>query len=394
MTAAPRSSTLRAGISRDALTWYCYLSLGFFTYLVSIQGNILPFLQAELALDYAAVSLHTSAIAAGMIAVGLFGERMTGAFGRRAMMAAGCLGASVAAVLLAVAPAAWATIGSCLAFGTIGAFIPAIVPAVLSGIHRDGADIAITESNASSYAFAILAPIIAGVAAAFGWSWRVVPLAGAAMGAIILVAFLRTPVPDNAARTAGTSARLPASFWAYWAMLGCSVAVEFSILLWAPAFLERVVGLSASAAALGAASFFAAMLLGRSVGIGLVRAFDGRRLFLATAATTVAGFAAYWGTGAAPVALAGLFVVGLGISLMFPLALSLAMQAAGEAPDRAATRTMLAPGLAILISPPLLGAIADRFGLAVAQLTTPVFVGLALVAFVVAERLRRLHTMR
>lgn len=379
----------RVGISRNALTWYCYLALGFFTYLVSIQGNILPFLQAELALDYAAVSLHTSAIAVGMITVGLFGDRLTRAFGRRAMVAAGCFGASVAAVLLAVAPTAWATIGSCLAFGLVGALIPAIVPAILSDVHRDGADIAITESNASSYAFAILAPLIAGVAAAAGWSWRIVPLAGAVMGALILAAFARTPVPDNPGNSRGASGRLSGCFWAYWAMLACGVAVEFSILLWAPAFLERVVGLSASAAALGAASFFAAMLIGRTAGIGLIRAFDGRRIFLGAVATALVGFAAYWGAVWPPAVLAGLFVVGLGASALFPLALSFAMASAGEAPDRAATRTMLAPGLAILLSPPLLGSIADRFGLAAAQLATPVFLLAAVAAFLVAERLRR-----
>jgi fucose permease len=87
--------------------------------------------------------------------------------------------------------------------------------------------------------------------------------------------------------------------------------------------------------------------------------------------------------------LAGLFVVGLGISLLFPLTLSFAMESAGNAPDRAATRTMLAPGLAILLSPPLLGAVADSFGLRLAQFATPVFMVLAVAAFVVGERLRR-----
>ena len=55
---------------RGPVTWYCYLSLGFFTYLLNIQGNILPFLKDELGLSYRAVSLHSSAIALGLIAVG------------------------------------------------------------------------------------------------------------------------------------------------------------------------------------------------------------------------------------------------------------------------------------------------------------------------------------
>ena len=389
MTSANESTTLRAGISRDPLTWYCYLSIGYFTYLVSIQGNILPFLQAELALSYGAVSLHTSAIAVGIISVGLFGDRLTRRFGRRRMLLVGGLGAASAALLLAAAPAAWATIGSCFLFGLLGGFIPAIVPAVFSDTYGARTNVAITESNAVAYGFAVLAPVIAATGAALDWNWRIVPLAGASMGIAIVAVFFRVSVSENG-RAAGTVATtLPPAFWAYWTMLGCVVAVEFSVLLWAPAFLERVVGMSASAAALGAAAFFAAMLIGRTAGIGLVRAFDGRRIFLGVAATTLVGFAAYWGTGVPAVVLAGLFVVGLGISLFFPLTLSFAMESAGNAPDRAATRTMLAPGLAILLSPPLLGAVADNFGLRIAQFATPVFMVLAVVAFLVAERLRR-----
>ena len=389
MTSAPETTTARAGASRGALIWYCYLSLGYFTYLVSIQGNILPFLQAELALGYGVVSLHTSAIAVGVILIGLFGDRFTRRFGRRRMLLVGALGAAGAAMLLAVAPAAWATIGSCFLFGLLGAFIPGIVPAVFSDAYGARRHIAITESNAVAYGFAVMAPVIAAAAAALDWNWRVVPLAGAAMGMVIVALFFRTPVPESGRAAGTTASTLPPAFWAYWAMLAAVVAVEFSVLLWAPAFLERVVGMSASAAALGAAAFFAAMLIGRTVGIGLVRAFDGRRIFLGVAATTLVGFAAYWGTGYVPVVLAGLFVVGLGISLFFPLTLSFAMESTGNAPDRAATRTMLAPGLAILLSPPLLGAIADNLGLRLAQFATPVFVVLAVVAFLVAERLRR-----
>ena len=389
MTSANGTTTLRAGISRDALTWYCYLAIGYFTYLVSIQGNILPFLQAELHLSYGAVSLHTSAIAVGVILVGLFGDRLTRRHGRRRMLLVGGIGAAGAAVLLAVAPAAWATIGSCFLFGLLGGFIPAIVPAVFSDTYGARTNVAITESNAVAYGFAVLAPVIAATGAALDWNWRIVPLAGASMGIAIVTVFFRLPVPENGRAAGTTASTLPPAFWAYWAMLGCVVAVEFSVLLWAPAFLERVVGMSASAAALGAAAFFAAMLIGRTAGIGLVRAFYGRRIFLGVAATTLVGFAAYWGAGNPPVVLAGLFVVGLGISLLFPLTLSFAMESAGNAPDRAATRTMLAPGLAILLSPPLLGAVADNFGLRLAQFATPVFMVLAVVAFLVAERLRR-----
>lgn len=389
MTAAPQTSAIRTGLVRDGVTWYAYLLLGAFTYLVSIQGNILPFLQAELGLGYGAVSLHTSAIAIGIMAVGLLGDRATARFGRRTMLAAGALGGAGAAVVLALAPAASATIASCVLLGLFGAFVPAIVPAVLSERYGNKRDIAITESNAVAYGFAILAPLIAGASAALGWNWRVVPLAGTAMCVAIVVAFRGRAIPENPHPAATAHAPLPTAFWAYWLMLGFCVATEFSILLWAPAFLERIVGLTPSSAALGAGAFFAAMLIGRTVGVAIVRAFDGRVIFLAVALTTCLGFSSYWGSGWPPAALGGLFVVGLGISLLFPMALSMAMAAAGGAADRASARVMLAPGIAILLNPPLLGALADIFGLGIAQLSTPVFVICAVLAFIAGEALTR-----
>ena len=44
---------------------------GFFMYLLTIQGNIIPFLRSELYLGYGAVSLHSSAFAAGVFATGM-----------------------------------------------------------------------------------------------------------------------------------------------------------------------------------------------------------------------------------------------------------------------------------------------------------------------------------
>jgi MFS family permease len=97
------------------------LTLGFFTYLLNIQGNILPFLKAELGLSYRAVSLHSSALAAGLIAVGLFGDRVIRRYGRRRAVRLGAAGISAGAVLLCLAPAAWASIGSCALMGRWGA---------------------------------------------------------------------------------------------------------------------------------------------------------------------------------------------------------------------------------------------------------------------------------
>jgi fucose permease len=388
MSVVTERAPARAAITRDAVTWYAYLLLGYFTFLSTSQGNIIPFLQAELALSYGAVSLHSSAIAGGLLVIGLTGDRIIARFGRRKMLIFGALASALALAALALAPSVYATVASCFFMGLTGAFIPAVVSALLSDIHGDRRDIALTEANAVCYAFAIAAPLIAGLAVWAGWTWRVVPLAGVASALLVVAVYWRQPIPEGRRPTvAETKTSLPPAYWAYWAMLGFAVALEFAALLWAPAYLEKIVGLSASNAALGAGAFFAAMLIGRTLGIRVVSRYRARDIYLAATAVTVAGFAAYWLAPMPAFAIAGLFVIGLGIALLFPIILSFALGAAGMASNRASTRAMLAPALAIILSPPLLGLLGDNVGLWWAQGMIVVFVALTMAAFLVAQRL-------
>ena len=76
---------------------------------------------------------------------------------------------------------------------------------------------------------------------------------------------------------------LPPAFWAYWALLVASCALEFCILFWAPAFLEQVVGFAPASAAMAAAGFPLGMLLGRIALARLVRRVPLRRLLIAHA---------------------------------------------------------------------------------------------------------------
>src|SRR6267154_2102288 len=87
---------------RTRLTWYAYLLSGFFTFIISIQGNIIPCLRDELRLSYATVSLHPSALAAGMMATGLLTERVLAAIGRRRTCLLGVAGVIGGLLLAAI----------------------------------------------------------------------------------------------------------------------------------------------------------------------------------------------------------------------------------------------------------------------------------------------------
>lgn len=379
-----------AGMRRGAVTWYCYLALGFFTYLLNIQGNILPFLKTELDLSYRLVSLHSSAIAAGLIAVGLFGDRVIRRLGRRRALGVGTAGISAGAVLLCLAPASWASIGSCALMGVLGGLIPAIVPAVLGETHGEGErDVAFAEATAICYAFGILGPLTTGLFVAYSLGWRGVVLLGAAFGILILARFRGTALPDPPPAAASGRAGLPAAYWAYWALIAAVVAIEFCVLIWAPEFLERMAGLPPAWAAGSAAAFSLAMLVGRVGASRIVRLVAPSRLFLAALLVTVLGFLVYWGLGQPLAVIFGLFVLGLGVAPLYPLALGFAIGAAGADSGTASARVMLAVGLAILLTPALLGGLADQFGLRLAHLIVLALVAAALVCLATARALQR-----
>ena len=360
---------------RGPVTWYCYLSLGFFTYLLNIQGNILPFLKDELGLSYRAVSLHSSAIALGLIAVGLGGDRIIRRYGRRRALRLSTAGISAGAVLLCMAPAAWASIGSCALMGALGGLIPALVPAVLAETHGPGGrDVAYAEANAITYAFGILGPLTTALLVALAVGWRGAVVLGAAFGAAILTGFRNTRVPDPAGAARLGQASLPAPYWAYWALIGAVVALEFCVLIWAPAFLERVAGLPRATAAGSAAAFSLAMLLGRAGTNRLVRLVATPHLFLGALLLAVLGFLVYWGAARPLATIAGLFVLGLGggtaMALGMPARSPLMAQVVGpEQVTSAMAMSNSAMNVTRLFGPAVAGAMAGIWNLDSVYLT-------------------------
>ena len=95
---------------RGAATWYSWLLTGAYIYLINVQGNVIPFLQDAFDLSYRAVSLHSSAIAAGIILVGLFGERVVRRIGRRRTLWLAVGGLAAGGILLCLSPGPAASI--------------------------------------------------------------------------------------------------------------------------------------------------------------------------------------------------------------------------------------------------------------------------------------------
>ena len=266
---------------------------------------------------------------------------------------------------------------------------------MLADLHGERRAEAYAGQAIVAYVFGLAAPLLAGVAIWAQLGWRAAVLAGVAAGIAIGLGFRRLALPEAtpAAKAAHNNKRgLPPAYWAYWALLVAACALEFLLLFWAPSYLERIVGYSAAGAAIGSAGFPLGMLVGRIALRWLVARVALRRLLIGALALAFAGFLIYWGAPVVlgpPAAVAGAFVIGLGIAPLYPLVTDFAIGAAPKARDLAAMRLAIAFGLALLLAPIALGALADEAGLGPAHLALPALIVLAYAAFFTGQALQK-----
>jgi fucose permease len=255
-----------------------------------------------------------------------------------------------------------------LVMGWLGSFLLVMIQATLSDRHSEQRAIALTESNVAASISAALAPVFVGTFQRFGLGWRTALYLAAASFLLLFFYFQPEPIPAN--RTADsnpprrTSRRsLPVVFWGYWTVVILAVSIEWCMIFWGADFLENSVGLSKINAATMMGLFFGAMVLGRVAGSRLSRTLSSSILLLAALGIVVVGFPLYWLAAMPALNLLGLFVVGLGVANLFPLALSVAVSVAADQSNAASARIAMAGGLAILISPLTLGWVADQLNI-------------------------------
>lgn len=370
-----------------------YAALGVFGALQVVPGLVTPALRDEFGYGYTLASLHLSAFAGLGVLAGLAGPALDRRFGRRAVLVAGLLGVGGGAAALTAGRAPVATLAAAGLAGLLGTLVLITVQAALSDHHGEHRAVAFVESNVLASVGSAAAPLAVGLAAATLGSWRWGVLALASSGLIVSVVATRVHVPSSLPPVDQPSAtrrdrRLPPAARAGVALVFTGVVLEWSVSYWGATYLREVVALERAAAVTAMTFFFAAMLTGRVVGGVLVRRIDPARLVAVGLLTTGLGLLLQSTSTAAVTALAGLVLLGLGISVLFPLALSLAVAAAPDRPAVVSGRCVVAGSTAVLLGPLVVGQLADAVGLRTALGLLPVVavVGAVLLARVVRLR--------
>ncbi len=413
--------TAPARVVRNRLTLQMYAVNGASAFFFYSVGPATPLIAEDLGISAQAVALHGTAMAAAMLTVGVVTAPAVARFGRRStivscllVMALGILGVVLAPTLVV------SLIGTYFA-GTSGSVAVAAANAELTVLHPDVAPAALTEGSAAAAWVGLLSPLLMGGFLAIGLGWRVglsvaIPLAvllalslrgrSAAHGAwedagahgehgpADVIAGPMDAVPAERPDASDplhppdplTGGRgFPRQIWVVMVAVFATAGAELAVSYWGATLLRENLGAAPGTATAAMSAAVAGVAIGRTFGARLALRLPAHGLLVGGWLLAAAGFFLFWTAGSVPIAVLGLLVTGMGLSVTFPLLLDRAVLVMPDRPDRALSTAMAFVGLASGIGPFVLGALAAQVGVGSAFLLVPGFMALGMGA-VLASR--------
>jgi MFS family permease len=393
----------RVRLHRDRLTFTLY---GFFIawgWLLYSFFPSVPLLADELGVSKAQAGLHGTAAAAGAVLVARLTPRIVARYGRRPTMIWSSLVLAAGTVLLVTGDRLlWTLAGMFILAGGANVAVSAALVA-LSLHHGRAASAALTEANGVGSAVGLAGPLAVGACVALGWGWR--PAVAATAVFAVVAAILLARLPDDAvlgrpavapavhlradlgpdARVSSTAADRASAVATRWflAAIVAATALENATTFWSTDLLKQQTGAGSGIATAATAGLIAGISAVRFVVGPLSLRIEPARLLTASFFLAIAGWAVLWTATTPSVALAGLFIAGLGYGVQYPLALSILLSVARRSTDRAQSGATLASGAAVGVAPYLLGALSDSFGTHMAFLAVPVMALMGAAAAVV-----------
>lgn len=367
-----------------------YLDQSVLGYVIYMVGAVTAFIAVALGLSDSQAGLHSSALAVGMVIAGASGDRLDHIVGPKAMhvMALGLLVAGT--LVLAWAPALPVTLLAAAAIGLGGGLVQGHTGQTLAAGGGALARVRLSRAALMSMITSLSVPLVVGVGVALGLGWQGVAIPALLIIGVALVASRRRA--DRAVGPEPPRAVLARPFWLAWVLIVLMVSIEFAMVFWGSSIVERQARVSLGDATLVLSVFFVGMIVGRAALSS--HAFAGRDpIWLMRAGIGLAGVGSLipllWPS--VPGGALGLLAGGTGVSLLFPLGASISLAAVPRQARQAASRIVLASGLAILVAPLVLGVVADAAGVVVGWLLIPGICVAALALTIPVERSLSAH---
>ncbi len=364
--------------------WLAYVDLMTLGYSLYGVGSISPFLRDRLALTDAQTGLHSTALALGIVSAGFLTSRLGRRWPPPVLHLAAIAVMIVAWLALAWAPSVVVTLAASAGIGFGSGVVLSHTNAILAGAGGAIARERLARGNVWSIAAAVcVPPAIAGsIALGAGWQGVLVP----AVLLLVLAATGTRDVRPAAASHPTGPVPLPGDFWRGWLLIVFVVSIEFSAVFWGATLVERQTGASIADATLVGGAFYIGMVTGRfALSFRRVAVASPYRLIVVAICTAIAGTLVAWIADVEIGGVLGLFVAGCGVSVLYPLGISVALETSRGNLAVAGARLTIASGGAILVAPFVLGAVADALGVAAGWSLVPLFglvsLGLALVVW-------------
>lgn len=362
-----------------------FIAFAAFGMLLGGWAALVPQVQSDLGASKGALGLALLCIGLGSLPAMLLVGPVVDRRGPSVMpWALGAL--AVGAILPALAGSIWMLAAALVAVGAGSGAVDVSINAGASDIEaRTGARIMQLAHGLFS-AGVLVGAIATGLARQAG-AGRLVILTGLA-GVLLAAALLNRDQP--ARRRGGEDVRRRFRLRRHVILLGivCGAAflTEGGIENWSAIFMEQELDASPFVSALGPASYAFAMVVGRFSGQWVTGRVPDRQLLGGGALVSLAGLLVAAAAHGVPIAMAGFFLGGVGVSVAAPVAFSAAGRTVAESERGSSVATVTTIGyMGLLVGPALTGGTAELLGLRAAFV---VLAGVMVVLAAMAPRVR------
>ena len=372
----------------DRITWITYIQISLFAFFLYGFGATQALLRDEQGTSRTVASLHATVFAVANVATGLLIPRLIERWGRGLVIRYAII---VMSIGIAVYTAPFGLTASLIGTALVacgGVSLIATANAFVLDYQGTAGPAALTQANALAALFGFVVPLVIGITTAVALGWRT-GLWALIVALIVSEVFRsrqehtpsieRAETPSVTQPVRAEKVQMPRRFWWSLAVVALLLATEFTLTLWSADLLRERAGLGPAAAAASLAAVTGGMFFGRLYGSKLAQTWSVDRLLTSSILVALAAFAVAWLSINPWFILAALFIVGLGISVHWPIGVSRAVASSGGLIDRASGLSSVAAGAASGIAPFILGALSDSIGFHSAFLIVPILLATALV---------------
>lgn len=363
---------------RNGQFWLLALQVATVNFFTGGFGPSQALLREDQGTSLGIAGLHGTALGVAAIIAGGFNSKLVHRFGRSNTTWIGLSVFSIGITFFVFAPPVQLTLVATLIAGLGTSVVINNVNTAGSHLFAERSHTAVAQLNAIAIAGFVTGNFIIGSTANIVRDqWRVGLLITIPFALALFIKGRKfepdSHIPDESGPQRG---KLSKGYWFSWTGFFISISAEFATSFWSASLISDRTDATAAISTLAVIAFGTGVGTGRwYAGRVLKRFHADEQLKLALSLQFIA-FGLFWSSHILVFSLITLFMVGLGISVQFPL-FTLRMVAFSEGrPDLAIGKSSIAAGIAIASSPLLLGILGDNFGISRAYIMVPVLIAI------------------